>query len=39
MAVENVKLTEILVFKRLDLNMSPGINVIIGEKVQEKHIY
>lgn len=31
MAIENVKLTGISVFKRLDLNMSPGINVIIGE--------
>lgn len=31
MAIENVKLTGISVFKRLDLNMSPGINIIIGE--------
>lgn len=31
MAIENVKLTGISVFKRLDLNISPGINIIIGE--------
>ena len=31
MAIENVKLTGISVFKRVDLNMSPGINIIIGE--------
>lgn len=31
MAIENVKLTGISVFKELDLNMSPGINIIIGE--------
>ena len=31
MAIKNVKLTGISVFKELDLNMSPGINIIIGE--------
>lgn len=31
MSIENVKLTNISVFKELDLNTSPGINVIIGE--------
>lgn len=31
MVIENVKLTGISVFKELDLNMSPGINIIIGE--------
>ena len=31
MAIENDKLTGISVFKRLDLNISPGNNIIIGE--------
>jgi predicted ATPase len=31
MAIENVKLTRISVFKKLDLNISSGINIIIGE--------
>lgn len=31
MAIENVKLRNISVFKHLDLNMSPAINIIIGE--------
>lgn len=31
MAIENVKLTNISVFKSLGLSMSPGINIIIGE--------
>jgi predicted ATP-dependent endonuclease of OLD family len=31
MAIENVKLRNISVFKMLDLNISPGINIIIGE--------
>lgn len=31
MPINNVRLTNITVFKNLDLNMSPGINIIIGE--------
>lgn len=31
MAIENVTLVNISVFKYLDLDMSPGINIIIGE--------
>lgn len=31
MAIENVALNNISVFKYLDLNISPGINIIIGE--------
>jgi len=31
MAIKNVKLKNISVFKSLDLNISPGINIVIGE--------
>ncbi|EHJ01891.1 AAA ATPase [Clostridium sp. DL-VIII] len=31
MPINNVKLTNITVFKKLNLDMSPGINIIIGE--------
>lgn len=31
MPINSVKLTNITVFKKLDLDMSPGINIIIGE--------